>query len=228
MVGRRRAAAQFAAQRVRGVLAGDLIDNASQLELIKPGSPELTQRRAQLTRQIAQSVGFNGTEPEFIKYVVKEINEGWDNYISDHTKLYKKASEETTKALMVTTLIGEYKQYINNGIRFADGQVIEQGHPQFLQMSQLLLTRSLDKHLAILDAEQRTRVRKAFMEEVIGNFAEDPFAMDVFRNLKMGNPNMPYEKRPTFGQAMPQAIRKQMVSSTRLEVDMYDLQQIRL
>lgn len=228
LIGRRRAAAQFAAQRVRGVLAGDLIDNASQLELIKPGSPELTQRRAQLTRQIAQSVGFNGTEPEFIKYVVKEINEGWDNYISDHTKLYKKASEETTKALMVTTLIGEYKQYINNGIRFADGQVIEQGHPQFLQMSQLLLTRSLDKHLAVLDAEQRTRVRKAFMEEVIGNFAEDPFAMDVFRNLKMGNPNMPYEKRPTFGQAMPQAIRKQRVSSTRLEVDMYDLQQRRL
>ena len=115
---------------------------------------------------------------------------------------------------MVTTLIGEYQQYINNGIRFADGQVIKQGHDQFLPMSQLLLSRSLDKHLAVLDAEQRTRVRKAFMEEVIGNFAEDPFAMDVFRGLKMGNPNMPYEKRPTFGRAMPQAIRKQRVSST--------------
>ena len=223
MVGRRRAAAMFAGQQVKSILQGDLIENQGYLSTLRPGSAELTERRSELTRQVATSVGLTGNEPEFIKYTLPKINEAWDSYITTQTGYFNKELEASTQALVVTNVGGQFQNFILNGIELGDGTRMTAGDPNFPAIAGNVLGKSLDRHMAMLNPEQRSRVMKQVQEQLLGMYGDNPIGSMIIGQMRVGNPNLPDDMRPTLAQAAPLTMLENSVAGTELRVKQADL-----
>lgn len=223
MVGRRRAAATFAGQQVKSILEGDLIQNQGYLSTLTPGSAELTERRSELTRQVATSVGLTGNEPEFIKYTVPEINKAWESYVTKQSKFFNKELEISTEALIVTNLGGQFQEFILNGIELSDGTRIKTGDSNFQDIAGNLLGKTLDRSMAMLNPEQRSRVMKNVQEQLLGMYGDNPIGSMIIGQMRVGNPNLPDEMRPTLAESAPLTMLENSVAGTELRVKQVDL-----
>ena len=218
MVGRRRAAAMFAGQQVKSILQGDLVQNQSYLSTLRPGSAELTERRSELTRQVATSVGLTGNEPEFIKYTLPKINEAWDSYVTKQAGYFNKELETSTEALVVANLGKQFEEFILQGIELADGTRMPAGDPNFPGIAGNVLGKSLDRHMAMLNPEQRSRVMKQVQEQLLGMYGDNPIGSMIIGQMRVGNPNLPDNQRPTLAQAAPLTMLENSVAGTELRV----------
>ena len=223
MVGRRRAAAMFAGQQVKSILQGDLIENQGYLSTLRPGSAELTERRSELTRQVATSVGLTGNEPEFIKYTLPQINEAWDTYVTTQAKYFNQELQKSTEALVISNLGGQFENFILNGIERADGTVMKAGDPDFPAIAGALLGKTLDRHMAVLTPEGRTSVMKKVQEQLLGMYGDNPIGSTIIGQMRVGNPNLPDEMRPTLAQSAPFTMLEESVAGTELRVKQVNL-----
>lgn len=223
LIGRRRAAAQLARRDVRTSVLGLLQQNPAELATLPPGHPRLTQMRSDVTRQIAQKYGLTGSEPEFIKYVVREINESWDMFANKQKKMYDDAIEFNTINLVVADVGQGLAQIIDAGVPIGNGQVLRPGNKKFYEKASGALTSIIDNHVRLLPPDARRRVIKNMQDELFGAFALDPFARQILQGIRGGNPTLPMNLRPSFGETSSFAQLQQTVAGTKARVELIEL-----
>ena len=223
LIGRRRAAAQLAKGDVRGAVLGLLTTDAARLATLKPGSPELTKMRVEVTRQVAQKYGLSGSEPEFIKYVLPEINESWDIFSTRQAKMFNDELKINTQNLVIADVANTIPFMLSKGAPDENGQLIAPGMPKFYGAASRELTRIVDNHMRLLPPAARREVMQNLQTELFGTLARDPFAQRILQGIRGGNPALPMELRPALGETNRFQNLQTTVAGTRAQVDLVDL-----
>ena len=205
-IGRRRAMAQLAAGQVSAVMNADLVNSASELAGIPPGSEELRARKQALTQQVYNQFGLTGNELEAGLYVTPVVNRSWDKYTQTQSKLYNEeiysSSITTTVAAVGSTLERDER----DGIVLATGERVFPGDPRWANQAGLNLTMEIDKGLALLAGKDR---REA-MTEINKNLGliraeEVPGVAEAINNIRLGRAGD--KNRPLWIDANPFQLR---------------------
>jgi hypothetical protein len=204
---------------VLGLLTAD----AARLATLKPGSPELTKMRVEVTRQVAQKYGLSGSEPEFIKYVLPEINESWDIFSTKQAKMFSDELKINTQNLVIADVANTIPFMLGKGAPDEDGQLIAPGMPKFYGAASRELTRIIDNHMRLLPPAARREVMQNLQTELFGTLARDPFAQRILQGIRGGNPALPMELRPALGETNRFQNLQTTVAGTRAQVDLVDL-----
>ena len=161
-------------------MLGLLTTDAARLATLKPGSPELTKMRVEVTRQVAQKYGLSGSEPEFIKYVLPEINESWDIFSTKQAKMFNDELKINTQNLVIADVANTIPFLLGKGAPDENGQLIKPGMPKFYGAASQELTRIIDNHMRLLPPAARREVMQNLQTELFGTLARDPFAQKNF------------------------------------------------
>jgi hypothetical protein len=221
-IGRRRALAQMTAGEVDNVLADDLAMNGGQLSALQPGSPQLMQRKAQLTQKVFEKYGLTGEELEAQYYVVPKLNKAWDDYSAKQRTLYHQQLQVSSVAT-TTAAIGQLLQgYAQNGIPF-NGRVYSPGDPEFAQLAGSLLTLEIDKSLSMFGGKDKVDAVKQIREQLVGAYGQVPVLADALSFVQGGSPGD--KVRPTWGASNPLEMLELRNRGGAARVQQYELGQ---
>jgi hypothetical protein len=221
-IGRRRALAQLAAGEVDNVLADDITSNGGQLSQLQPGSPQLMQRKAELTRQVLGRYGLQGDELEAQAYVVPKLNKAWDDYTAKQRSLYAQQLQISTVANTTAALGQQLQGYAQNGIPF-NGKVYTPGDPEFAQIAGALLTLEIDKSLSMFGGKDKADAVKQIREQLVGSFGQMPVLSAALSFVQGGNPGD--KVRPTWGASNPLEMLELQNRGNGARVQQYELGQ---
>lgn len=227
-VGRRRFLAQAAAGDISAALSNDLTTNGGALSALRPGSPELSARKAALSQQVLQAYGLKGDELEVNYYVTPALNKAWDTYTKDHNKLYTEELRRSTIETSTVAVGSQLVQWLTEGITLPDGRVIRAGTPEFGVVGGMLLTPQIDSGLAMLAGKDKTDALKQLRDQLLPTFGSIPGAADVLQNVRGGNASMPMEQRPRWIDSMPNTMLKGAVQGQELRNRQYQAEQTQL
>lgn len=223
LIGRRRAVAQLAGAEIQNTLENDLTLNGGQLSALKPGSPELVKRRVQLTSQVLNRYGLDDGLPEVQFYVTPKLNKAWDSYQQQQRKLYDAAVEESTINSTVSDTSATIESMLRNGVT-VNGVTYKRGTPEWAQYGGAYLTVEHDRQLGMLDPIARKRAVQKLRQEIITLYS-DPIGASLVRQIRGGDPSMPFEKRPTWAAMAPFETFELQVRGQEAVQKQYDLQQ---
>lgn len=203
-IGRRRALAQMASGQISAALNGDIANNAGELAGIKPGSPALMERKQTLTQEVLGRYGLTGDEPEAAYYVVPQMNKSWDQYTKKQSELYNDEIYQSTIELTNASVLSTIQTISSDGVTLPDGSTIAPGDPRFGVVAGQLLTMRLDQGLSLLGGEDRVNAMKKIKESLGSLYGMNiPGVRDAIGNIRLGNRNVPMEKRPRWMDANP-------------------------
>ena len=202
LIGRRRYMAQMAASDVPAVLQGDLATNQAALAGLKPGSPELTQRRVQLTNQLLGYYGLSPDDPEANFYVTPAINRSWEAYATEQRKMWSKELTRNTADAASGSVIGVMRDIMTTGVMSADGRRVMPGQPGFGLLSGLALTAEIDRGLSVLAGEDKTKALEQ-VKGVLGFASRNPVLAQMINEVRLGSSTDPMDKRPRWVDANP-------------------------
>ena len=224
LIGRRRAMAQMAAAEVDDALLNDLAVNAGVRAGLAPGSGELVKQKAAITSKVMASYGLTGDELESQFYVVPAINKAWETYTEQHRKLWNEETARTTTEATGGAVNGALAQMLRNGVAMADGSVVTRTDPRFNALAGLVLTDQIDKGLRLLAGDKK----KDAMQQVYGNLAllsRNPAIEGIVREIRVGSPNDPLDKRPRFIDANPVQLLEMQNKGLQLTTQKFELKQ---
>jgi len=210
-IGRRRALAQQAAGQVATELTGDLVNNASELSGIKPGSPELGDRKMRLTQQVYQRFGLTGNELEANYYVTPEVNRQWDKYTQTQSKLYDAELLDSTIRLTGQAAATSVKGVATNGVLTPSGVItFENDKELWAQTAGLKISNDIDAALAQLGGEDRIKAIEKIKQQLTYLAATGgPRYELAIQNVRWGRRVLDEEgkddlsKRPTWLESRP-------------------------
>lgn len=229
LIGRRRAAAQLAAADVSSALTADLAMNAAELALIEPGKPELMKRKAELTSGVLSKYGLTGDEPEAAYYVVPQINKSWDAYTQKQGELYTAQVYDTTIALTGEQINRTALTKAREGFVLPTGEKVIAGDPRFGPLLGFELTKNIDQGLALLGGEDRRKAWEAMKKNLAYLYDLGiPGVRAAVDNVRLGNPSMPYEKRPRWVDANRVELLEMRNSTLQIRNDNYERSQTAL
>ena len=223
-VGRKRAVAQMAAAEVDDALLNDLAVNAGARAGLAPGSGELVKQKAAITNRVMSAYGLTGDELESQFYVVPAVNKAWETYTEQHRKLWNEETARTTTEATGGAVNGVLAQILRNGVSMADGSVITRTDPRFNSLAGLVLTNQIDQGLRLLAGDKK----KEAMQTVYGNLAllsRNPAVESIVREIRVGNPNDPLDKRPRFIDANPVQLLEMQNKGLQLTTQKFELKQ---
>lgn len=200
LVGRRRALSILAKGEIDNIFEADLTSNAARLSSLAPGSPELVQRKVQLSQSVLTKYGLTGDEPEAVTYFNPGLNKAWDSYTSKHATLYSQQLKSSTIATATASMGQMLIEYAENGITF-NGEVIDKANPAWIQLAGQLLTGELDKQLAMIGGVDRATALKEIREQLVGTYGRVPVLADALGMVRSGVPGS--ANRPVWGAAAP-------------------------
>jgi len=208
-IGRRRALAQQAAGQVATELQGDLVNNASELSGIKPGSQELGDRKMRLTQQVYQRFGLTGNELEANYYVTPEVNRQWDKYTQTQSKLYDTELLDSTIRLTGQAAATSVKGVVTNGVLTPIG-VITPDNADWAGLAGLQISNEIDKSLSLLGGEDRIKAIEKIKQQLAYLAATGgPRYRQAIENIRWGRRVVDAEgkddlsKRPTWLESRP-------------------------
>ena len=208
------------ALRLKGEIQSTIMNqltgtNGARLSLIAPGSPELKKEQLDAMRTLYAKYGFTGNEPEVLKYVTPKVNEVGDKFTEEHRKLWADQTEVTATDGAVSNVLAEMKNFAANGIQFSD-QTVTKGMPAFGMVGGMRLTEIIDNHTSLVASPKaRARLIKKIREELLG-VATTPYEQQLIKNIRVGNPAVPYGQRPSLYAAEPFTSSEQMVEGMEL------------
>jgi hypothetical protein len=202
LIGRKRAIAQMAAGQIESVLEDDLTNNAGALSAIKPGSPQLMQRKYQLTQQLLKPYGLTLDEPEAQFYIAPRLNKAWEQYADKQRGFFQKERDNSTIATGTAAMGVKIQQLVRDGIPF-NGQVIKAGDPLFSQLAGAVLTTELDTQLGMLAGEGKIKALEEVRKQLVSTYGRVPVLAEALTFIRGGDRSMPFEKRPTWGASYP-------------------------
>mgnify|MGYP003108851536 CR=1 FL=1 len=219
-IGRRRALAQLAAGQVATVLEGDLATKAGELSGIRPGSPELGDRKRKLTQDVYNRFGLTGEELESSYYVTPEVNRQWDKYTQTQRKYYTEELNRTTIQTTVAALNTRLDLAYANGVVLPTGERVMPGTSEWADRVGLMLTEEIDKGLALLGGEDRTKAIKAINQN-LGLIAAEgqPGYEEAIGAIRLGNKGD--EKRPLWRDANPFTLKNFTNEGLKLQNETY-------
>lgn len=230
-IGRRRAMAQMAAGQVSSVLNEELTTNAGQLSGIRPGSPALMNVKQDLTSKILKQFQLTGSEPEAAYYVTPVVNKAWDNFTQKQSQLYSAELEqntiEATNASVASAVMGLVQDGIDVG-----GVRLRVGDEGWADAAALQLTYLIDQGLGLLGGKSRVEAMKKIKNN-LGQFALVPGVGPAIGAIRLGDRNMPIEKRPlwrnantaelmdytTGGMRRARLLNEEQQASSRIEIE---------
>ena len=204
LVGRRRALARLAAGEINDAFENDLTNNAGLLSALKPGSPELEQRRVTIAQQVTSRYGLTGDEPEYHYYVIPELNKAWDKYRQKHDTWYREELAINTQHATVASIATKIQDLQENGFPHPDdGRKITIGDPEFVPIGSAILTAEIDKSLSVLAGKAKINTLEAIKREIFGGFQSNPGVQSLIENIRLGSAGDDYATRPTVADSMP-------------------------
>ena len=202
-VGRRRALAQDAGNKIDDVLMDDLASNGGLLSGIAPGSGELTRRKADITNKILSDYGLGFDDRETAKYVLPSLNKAWDQYTDGHRKLYLEELSRTSAEATGGAVTGALSSMLKGGAPdFSTGLMVMPGAPGFNQAAGLALTSEIDSGLRVLAGDDRTKALGQ-IKNILGFLSRDPTMAGIVREVRLGDSNLTLDKRPRWIDANP-------------------------
>ena len=203
-IGRRRALAQMAAAEVSSVLNADLALNAGELSGIAPGSAALLSRKAALSQQVLNKYGLNGSEPESIKYVTPSMNKGWDKYTQRQSEMFTAEVYRSSVSATGAAITATAQKLGSDGVTLPDGRVLKAGDPQFAEAAGYLLTAQIDRGLAVLAGEDKTKGMKEIRQNLgLLRSMNIPGLSQAIDNIRVGSSRVPMDQRPRWIDANP-------------------------
>ena len=225
LIGRRRAVAQKLAADVDELLENDLSNNAGMLAQLPPGDPAIKARQIDLIQKQFGRYGLTGDEPEVNFYVTPAVNKASEAYAEKQRKLYRSALEDSTKGVTTASMAARLQFMLARPV-IVDGKTYALGSPEWREANAYVLTDELDRQLRLLDPEERKRTVDHLRRELIGTYGNaGPFAAQLIRAIRSGDPSMPYEKRPTWGAMAPLEMLELQVRGQKAVQDNYSLGQ---
>ena len=203
-IGRRRALAQMAAAEVSSVLNADLALNAGELSGIAPGSAALLSRKAALSQQVLNKYGLNGSEPESIKYVTPSMNRGWDKYTQRQSEMFTAEVYRSSVSATGAAITATAQKLGSDGVTLPDGRVLKAGDPQFAEAAGYMLTGQIDRGLAVLAGEDKTKAMKEIRQNLgLLRSMNIPGLSQAIDNIRVGSSRVPMDQRPRWIDANP-------------------------
>ena len=203
-VGRRRALAQLAASEVSSVLAADLANNSGLLSGYSPGSPELMQRKSELTQGILNRFGLSGDESEAAVYVTPAINRAWDKYTESQSKLYTEEIYRSTVDATGAAAVVSVQNLARDGVLLPSGERVMPGDSRFGDLAGMLLTDVIDRSLATLGGQDKTEAMEVVRKNLgLLRVQGIPGVSEAIENIRLGSSRDPMDKRPRWIQANP-------------------------
>jgi len=225
LIGRRRAVAQKLAADVDQLLDNDLSNNAGMLAQLQPGDPAIKARQIDLIQKQFGRYGLTGDEPEVNFYVTPAVNKASEAYAEKQRKLYRSALEDSTKSVTTASMAARLQFMLARPV-IVDGKTYTLGSPEWREANAYVLTDELDRQLRLLDPEERKRTVDHLRRELMGTYGNaGPFAAQLIRAIRSGDPSMPYEKRPTWGAMAPLEMLELQVRGQKAVQDNYSLGQ---
>lgn len=225
LIGRRRAVAQKLAADVDTLLENDLSNNAGMLAQLQPGDPAIKARQIDLIQKQFGRYGLTGDEPEVNFYVTPAVNKASEAYAEKQRKLYRAALEDSTKGVTTASISAKVQFMLTRPV-IMDGKTYALGSPEWREANAYVLTDELDRQLRLLDPEERKRTIDHIRREVGGIYSDaGPFAAQLIRSIRGGDPSMPYEKRPTWGAMAPLEMLELQVRGQKAVQENYSLGQ---
>jgi len=224
-VGRRRALAQLAAGQVSAVLNADLARNAGELSRLVPGSPQLMQRKQQLTQNVYQRFGLQGNEPEATYYVTPQVNKSWDQYTQKQSELYTEELHESAVTITNALIAEGALLWGQQGIELPSGQKLKPGDPGFDDAAARRLTNDIDIALRLLGGKDKAKAWERIQKTLGFIRANYPHMSAPIQQIRTGPSNMPYEKRPMFGNSNPVELQEMTTQAIQARNNAYTAQQ---
>lgn len=208
-VGRRRALAQVAGGEIDDVLLNELTVNRGRLAGLTPGSPELLQTKAALTAKVLQDYGLSEDDPEVAVYVTPRLNQAWDSFTAEQRTLWRAELTRNTadtsagSALrLLSQLIGKDAETTGVPNPFDPTKRIKKGEQGYALAAGLALTGEIDRQLSVLAGEDKTKAWQQ-IKGVLAFAAKNPALAEIIKELRLGDPNTPLDKRPRWVDANP-------------------------
>ena len=228
-IGRRRALAQLAASEVSSTLAADLTNNPGLLSSYKPGSPELMQRKADLTQGILNRYGLTGDESESAVYVTPVINKTWDKYTEQQSKLYTEEIYRSSVDLTGAAAVANVRLLAQEGVLLPSGERIKPGDDRFGDAAGLILTKQIDEGLSSLGGEDKTKAMKVLRQNLALLRSQNiPGVSDAIENIRLGSSRDPMEERPRWNMANPMELLDFTNTALKAENEFYSESQKRI
>lgn len=225
-IGRRRALAQLASGEIGAALETDLANNAGVLAGIKPGSPELAQRKSELTRAVLARFQLTGTEPEAAVYVTPQLNKAWDKYTQTQGRYYNDQLYQSSVDLTSTAVNTGLLATMRDGVMLPDGTVLRPGDPNFGYWAGIKATSAIDQGLRLLAPAEREKAMKQINQNLgVLRASGLPGLVDAVNNIRVGSSNIEMSKRPTWLQANPYELNDYTNNALQQKQDTYELQQ---
>jgi len=219
-VGRNRALAQLAASEIPAAFAEELYGNQGELSGLKPGSPELMQKKVDITEKVNQRFGLSKDELEYTYYVTPQVNKTWDKFTQEQSKLYNEELIYSTRALGAQTINAWFEQIqrdggINDGAGFVLGpdQSIPIGDQVFTygSLGAKGLTERIEKTLSLLGGKDKAESWKQIRGILTTYRAQNPALFgQIVNEVRVGpavdpvtGKKIPYAERATFAQTYP-------------------------
>lgn len=208
-VGRRRALAQVAGGEIDDVLLNELTVNRGRLAGLTPGSPELLQTKAALTAKVLQDYGLSEDDPEVAVYVTPRLNQAWDSFTAEQRTLWRAELTRNTadtsagSALtLLSQLIGKEAETTGVPNPFDPTQRIRKGEQGYALAAGLALTGAIDRQLSVLAGDDKAKAWEQ-IKGVLAYAAKNPALAEIIKELRLGDPNTPLDKRPRWVDANP-------------------------
>ena len=228
-IGRRRALAQLAASEVSSTLAADLASNPGLLSSYAPGSPELMQRKSDLTQGILSRYGLTGDESESALYVTPVINKTWDKYTEQQSKLYTEEIYRSSVDLTGAAAVANVRLLAEEGVVLPSGERVKPGDSRFGDLAGLVLTGQIDKGLSSLGGEDKTKAMEVLRKNLALLRAQGiPGVTEAIENIRVGSSNVPMGDRPRWIDANPMELLDYTNTALKAENEFYSESQKRI
>ena len=94
-------------------------------------------------------------------------------------------------------MLAEMKNFAANGIQFSD-QTVTKGMPAFGMVGGMRLTEIIDNHTSLVASPKaRARLIKKIQEGIAGR-SNHTYEQQLIKNIRVGNPAVPYGQRPSL------------------------------
>lgn len=225
-VGRRRALAQLAAGELGAAMEAELATNAGVLAGLRPGSPELANKKLEITRGVLSRYQLTGDEPEAAVYVTPSLNKAWDKFTKSQGTLYNEELYSSSVALTNKSVLQGLMSDLRDGVTLQNGTVLRPGDPGFGQAAGIRATLAIDGGLRLLAGKDRVNAMKEINQNLGMLRASNlPGLVDAVNNIRVGNSQTEMLKRPTWLEANPFELNDYTNKALQQKQDTYELKQ---